>query len=82
MNKDNKAGATTARPGDIVEYSDMANIIPCSWEVLSTPADIVPDGTMWQDLSAFQLVNPSTGDTTTSDLRQHGWRIVRTAVTL
>ena len=31
---------------------------------------------------ATQLINPATGSTAVSDLRQHGWRIVRAAVTL
>ena len=79
MTNNTKGGATNARPGDVVEYSDMANINPCEWEVVSTPAEIVPDGTLWQDRTAFQLIDPFTGVTTSSALRQHGWRIVRAA---
>ena len=70
--------ATTARQGDLVEYSDMANP-PHVWEVLATPADIVPNGTLWQDLSAFELIDPKTFEAHRSDLRQHGWRIVQDA---
>lgn len=70
--------ATHAHPGDLVEYADIANPAR-AWEVLTTPADIVLDGTLWQDMSEFELVDPDTFERCTSDLRQHGWRIVRRA---
>jgi len=70
--------ATTARPGDLVEYSDIANL-PRVWEVVATPADIVPDGTLWQDMSRFELIDPKTFEASSSDLRQHGWKIIRQA---
>jgi hypothetical protein len=72
-----------AQVGDVVHYSDMAN--PGDFFEVTAVApmqmpNVGPQGLYWTDGAPdFTLRAVRTGKTTTSDLRQHGWRFAKAA---